>query len=266
MSCLEPYVSPDFALLDDLKEAVRNRESDKLDALTELSELIYQYRSAQAFNSPVTVNGGNLSNLPSGIFRGGDQAIEISSDLDKKIAEGLGLTIPGNLPLEQYIELSQDFRKRIVSLTRKIAKSASRNAATAEADLLAKEIININSEIERIKGLNRNIVLQAAIEFYESNSMLVNTTLAAGAMGLSTGLPGCAEGAITAGAATIAKSKFLKSSPATSRFARTIKNGVEPYLDKLVSKYLGTTTHAINVMTLRKTILDQSGSQGNKNR
>jgi hypothetical protein len=175
-----------------------------LKQLSRMSYVISQIRIGEAFNSPVLLEDSDLSRLPKDISVGGNEARAQAAKINKMVADGLGISIPTNIRLESYIELVKDYQPRISNAIRAVLGSENTQASITDA---SRNIIAINSEIERIKNLRRYTILEAGISFYKNNSTLVNGTLLAGALGFTGSLTGCA---VTGGAAFWGKDRKIE--------------------------------------------------------
>lgn len=153
------------------------------------------------------------------------------------------------MSIEQYVEISADFRPRIQKLMRKISESTDANLESA---LLNREIMNLNEEVGRVQHSGRFVALAACVDFYKKNQTLVNAALVAGAMGLANGIAGCAAGAVTAAAGAAKKKGLITSGPAINRLERKAKNAIRPYLDTLIARYLGASDMAVSVVALKR--------------
>jgi hypothetical protein len=121
---------------------------------------------------------------------------------------------------------------------------------------LMSSINSINRDIERIKNLRRFMIIEALAGFTDNNPALVASALIAGALGLAGYVFGCA--AVPAGAAVdfVKRSGKLKGSSATKRLKRKLHSDVQPSLDKLIARYVGTTPITMHVLSIRKNIAE----------
>jgi hypothetical protein len=249
---LVPYVAPDFSLIDDLSDALSKKNYLVAQQIIELTSTVSDIRSAQAFEAPMLINADEMEKVPRGISDSIDTAIYSAKRAKRQISEGLGLSIPFDLPLESYIEIASDFRPKIEDITSKI--SLGDDNRTLEQAQLSKQIIDLNSEIERVKNSNRYIILEAGVEFYQKNNIILNAALSAAAVGLiqRVGWEGCVAGATSAVATGARKMGALKGGPAVERLGRRIQNEIQPAIDNLVAKYVGASDVAIRVLSMKK--------------
>jgi hypothetical protein len=255
---LNPFISPDIELMEDFKEALRSKSPDQIDFISDMSEAVHALRTAQAFNSSITLGNNRLSSIPTGITAEVDEAIVASHRSVEMVANGLGLKIPSDIDLNRYIDLVETYRPTITSQVNSIVDRAG-----GDHTLIQKEIMKLNGDIERVSKSRRYMLLETAIEFYGKNSSLVNATLMAGAFGLAGGLAGCvggpaasgAVGAAASGAASfINKKKWISGGDAASKLSEKIGADIQPFLSKIVAMYAGSSTPAINIMSLRNNL------------
>jgi hypothetical protein len=251
-SNLMPMINPDSELLDAAAKACESRRLGQVRHLRRMSETIHQIRTAQAFYAPVSLDEADLSALPKGVSESLDKTLDITVELKKTVAEGLGLCVPLDLPLEAYLEIVSDYQPQISGVVQQALATATQEASI---DVVAKNIQDINAEVLRIKNLKRYTFFEASIGFYRNHPALVNATLLAGAMGLTTGLAGCATGIAAASATKLAKRKgWLKGNKAAQRLGRMIARDLQPHLDRVLASYVGGALPAVNVLSLRKKI------------
>lgn len=251
---ISPYVDPDFELLNDVSTAFDNLNVEWSSQLKDMSEVIRSLRSAQAFNAAISINEGDFSDLPSGLTCDNDSARQLGLELKEFVSNGLGLQIPTDINIEQYVELIKDFRPQIISVTDEVMHSA-----TADGELsirnLQGTISSINTEIERIKGLKRYMLYEAGVEFVGKNKTLVASTFIASALGIAGSFAGCIGVASAGTAANIAKKKGkLKTGKSINRLSTKIHRDLQPDIDKLVSRYVGTEVPAMRVISIRKAV------------
>jgi hypothetical protein len=215
-----------------------------------MAYVISQIRTSEALNSPVLLEDSDLAKLPENISNAGNKARGEAAKINQMVAEGLGISIPTDMPLESYIELVKDYQPQISKAIRAVLGPAGSQASIADA---AKSITSINAEIERIKNLRRYAVLEAGISFYQNNATLVNGTLLAGALGLTGSLMGCLATGGAALGTKIAKSKgWLKGTEATERMRSIIARDLQPAVDLVLKPYFGASAPAISVLSLQK--------------
>jgi hypothetical protein len=248
---LRPFTQSDETFIEVTRRACRDRKLALLTQLNRIGSAVANLRSAQAFNASLHLQRSELE-LPSGITNGANEARLVSTRLKELAADGLGIRIPTDLPLETYIELAKDYQPRISKTIQNVLMADVNEIPLVE---MTKEVSNINREIERIKGLRRYAVLEAFAGLYKNNSLLVGGAILAAAMGLTTGLLGCAAASAAAAGGQIAKKKkWIPDNPGVQRIGRMIARDVQPYTDTLLKGYLGGTAPAVNVLSLQRRI------------
>jgi hypothetical protein len=244
---LFPYTKEDGELLDLAIRACKTKDMDQLVRLRRRAVAIYQLRTAKVYNASAVVRGSELHALPPNTAIEADAARSISNDMQRMVAEGLGIMIPEDLRIEAYIELVKDYQPRITRAINSIIE-----ASGPERTGLPKIIASINSEIERLKGLKRYKVMEVGIGFYKNNGLLAGGALLAATMGLAGSLFGCATGAVVAAVNVGTKLAKKKPDPALQRLGRTIVRDFQPYSEGLMRGYLGGTAPAISVLSLQR--------------
>lgn len=252
---LHPFIAPDFELLDDVKAAFQSFDQEHISQLSDLSYTIRSTRTSQAFNAALTIKENEFSRLPKGIAEETDKARTATLELAKLVTEGLGLSIPIDIPTDNYIELITDFRPRIVSVLENAFSEAVNDVGELSVKNLLSTVYEINREIERVKGLKRHMLLEAIVGFVNNNRAFTVSTLVAGAMGLGGSLVGCA-GSVTAGIVTdmARKSGKLRGNISMERLGRKIHRDLSPSMDTLIAKYVGSSGVPIHVLSIRKQI------------
>lgn len=249
-----PFILPDDELLSDIEDAFNNLDILKITQLTDMSEAIRSFRNAQVFNATLSINEKDFSNVPPLTTNENDKAREISLQLKELVSDGLGLKIPTDININQYIELLQDFRPQIIDVTGNVINSSNNNGELSINKLL-KSITSINTEIERIKGLKKYMLYEAGIEFVGKNKTFVLSAFVASAMGLAGSLAGCVGVAATGAAVDHIKKKGkLKTGKSITRLSEKILNELQPNIDQLASKYIGAEIPAIQILSIRKAL------------
>jgi hypothetical protein len=260
---LLPPVYPDYELLDEFERAVSNKDGDKIVQLSDLAQAIKEMRWAQVWNGALTLDAHDLAAIPENLAAEFEQSRQLSCELRQYVADGLGVKVPLDIPIDRYAELVVEFQPRIASVVDRIVKAASRKRAPFEA--AGKELSKLNNEIARIKGLKRFMVMEAIAAPIRKNKALIATSLTMGALfGIGGGLVGCAAAAATKGIVSRAKkTKYVKGAieaitdqPEVKRLGRKVKSETQPYIDTLVSKYLQAELPAVSVLAMRKSIGD----------
>ena len=251
---LVPFVNPDFELLDDIGTAFNNLDIERSSQLRDMSVAIHSLRNSQAFNASISINEEDFSNVPLGTTNDNDKARNLGLELKGLVSDGLGLKIPTDIKIEQYVELINDFRPQIVDVTNEVLDS-SVVGEVLSVKKLQGTISSINMEIERIKGLKRYMLYEAGVEFVGKNKTLVASTLVASALGIAGSFAGCFGVAATGAVANRAKKKGkLKTGKFIKRLSTKIHRDLQPDMDKLVSRYVGTEIPAMRVLSIRKAI------------
>lgn len=254
---ISPFVPPDFELLDEIEVAFKTLDIDRVIQLRDMSEAINSFRNAQAFNAVLSFNEKDISNIPPGITDESDDARRVALELNGMVSDGLGLKIPTDINIDQYIELLKDFRPDILQITNTIMDSSN-----IEGDLSVKQLLgtisSINTEIERIKGLKRYMLYEAGVEFVGNNKTFVASAFIASAMGLAGSLTGCIGVAAAGAAVNQAKRKGkLKTGKSIGKLGTKIHRDLQPNIDHLIAKYIGTEVPAMRVLSIRKALDDQ---------
>lgn len=255
MANLHPYVFPDFELMDLLKDASKRDSVVRFRELTNLSWAINACRTAQAFDAALVLDEPDLSKIPTGVAIESDKALQLAARIQKQAADGLGLVIPKDIPIESYVEIAREFQPQIALITRDVMDIARGSDRQVANSALLKQVMGINTEIERIKGLKRYAFLEAAVGFYADNRTLATATLIAGALGVAGGIIGCATGlAIGVGRGIAKKKGWIPANKKMERFGELVRRDVQPYLNKLIASYVGSTVPAVSILAMRHRI------------
>jgi hypothetical protein len=184
MGNIYPFIYPDFELISVLEKITKRGNKVQFRKLMGISYVINKVRSAEAFNAQIVIDESDIEGIPEGFRKSTDKALQVRAHLNKAISDGLGLTIPVDIGLEKYIELARDFQPQIAKIVGNVVKNSNAVNRTSAASAMHKEIMKINGEIERIKGLKRHMLLESAAEFYSNNRALASTAFIAGGLGL----------------------------------------------------------------------------------
>lgn len=260
---LHPYVAPDFELLDEYEKALKDRNISQLRLISGMSESIRIIRDVQAFNSPLDIRDSQILALPIGVTSEIDEAISLSEKLSSDMAKGLGLRIPIDVEIPEYLEIVSDLRPQITEVVSRIVSSNS-GGGNDDQVALQRAVMAINAEVERLQASRRSMFLEVMVDIYSKNSTLLNAVLVAGSLGLAGTLAGCVPaiaggvsvtGAVASAASSVAKRKnLLPESEAAQKFARKIQADLQPSINHLLSLYLGGSSAAVSIMSLRQQI------------
>lgn len=265
-SYLVPFVAPDFTLVDQFCNAVKQRNFDQVWQLMTLAMTINSIRTAQALGSAQAVPLDGLIDLPT------DGNIEpllngVSIDALKKVAaDELGLIIPKSLSPDQYLEIILPFQKRLCRLVGEIIKVGQK---TPYAKVI-ETVQTINYELRKMAGSKRFLAYRAIAGFAAGNSALIGGLLVGGALGMGGHLAGCGATVVTAiGSKLIKKWKPVRDNRALKQLGRSVRASLQPAVAKVLSAYLGISTRAVEVWQLRQEMIDQPlaiavGSDGRK--
>jgi len=249
---MTPLIDSDEEIMDLAERLCAEKKLEKLRQLNRMSFVVNEIRSGHAINAPIVLKESELANLPQSVASDMDNLLVLTTKLRDIVAGGLSLKIPTDLPVDVFIELVKDYQPKISKI---IDDTLAQAGAEASIGDVSKVIANINSEIERVRGIRRYAVLEAGMSFYRNNATLVNAMLLGGAMGITGNIFGCATIAGMAGGLKIAKKRnWIKNSPETERLGRIIARDIQPCADLIMKNYLGSSAPAINVLSLRKRI------------
>ncbi|MEW8508985.1 MAG: hypothetical protein AB2598_20045 [Candidatus Thiodiazotropha sp.] len=258
---INPYVDPDYALLDEFVSAFNEFDLDKAKQLRDLSYYIHASRNSQSFNSALIVPDTDIIKLPAGTIDENTFASRLVVEMREMIVDGLGLNIPAEMPIKNYIGLLKEYRPQLLSLSNEIITSGE-DQTNPEVSLrkVFNIVSDINKDIERIETSKRYLAYQAVVSLMQNNKEILSSALIAGAMGMGGSVIGCAT-TLTGGAlAHVLKKKGkLKGSTATKKLGRAIHRDLQPYVSKLVAKYVDSSEVTVQVMTIREGIRTKTG-------
>jgi hypothetical protein len=248
---LYPYSGTEEYVLDALEKVVSNDSGRQLNQLVTLSDAIRSTRTARALRAAQVIRDRDVDGIPLDWDLQVGDARTTALRMGSIVASGLKLRIPVDIPLSAYIELVRDYRPEIISLSKALVENATVDTEPSLSSLMTA-ITTINREIERIKNLRRYMVIEALAGFAQSNPAMTASLLIAGTLGVAGHLFGCA--AVPAGAlADIARrAGKLKGNDAAKRLTRKLHRDLQPYLDRLLARFVGTTPIAMQVMSIRQ--------------
>jgi hypothetical protein len=259
ISNLHPFTEPDDKFIDDLGTALKSGQLDRVKRLYDLSFAVHNVRLAKAFNASQIVRDSELLSIPYSTVPEFDESRTGLIRLTSLAAEGLKIRLPTDLPIQQYIELVQDYRPKILGLTQQLLIAPSNESNSSEHSLL-ETITSINRDIERVKGSRRYMFVEALVGFVRNNPALVSSALIAGALGLTGSIAGCLSVPIGIGADILKKAGKLKANDAAKRLGRKLRRDLQPSVDKLIARYVGSTTTAMHVLSIREDVANASNS------
>jgi hypothetical protein len=249
---LHPYSNPESLLLDRLESAVRTKKPRTVSQLYNLSLSIRSTRSMQALEAPILLDDDDISGLPKGVSSEIDEARGAADELNIAAQRGLGIRIPTGIPIEEYIEIAAEFRPEIERLTRTLVVTAKASRSQSARETLIKNIMKMNSEIERLKGLKRHAVLECAVGFL--NKPMLATALLLGALGHWSGV-GCYAAGLAA--KKVAPGAINVPEKQLRRVMALVQQEFQPLIDQAVSFYLGADTPAVSFLSIRRRVANR---------
>lgn len=249
---IQPYLVPDFDILDEIEDCFRDRDLDRVSQVVDTSYQIRTIRNAQALQAPLLLTDERLDQLAKYQLSDLDELHRVGLELRELIADGLGLKVPTTMPISDYISLVKEIRPHMLS----IMSAMIRYGQNGEREVSLKEVFNgigdVNREVERILKSKRYLFLEAAVSTISSNKELLASAFVAAALGLGGSLIGCA-GTAAGGVGThiLKKKGKLQGSVALRRFGQAIHRDLQPTLRKVVAAYVGATEVPLQVIAVR---------------
>ena len=249
---IQPYLVPDFDILDEIEDCFRDRDLDRVSQVVDTSYQIRTIRNAQALQAPLLLTDERIDQIVKYQLDDLNELRRVGLELRELIADGLGLIVPTTMPISDYTSLVKEIRPHMLS----IMSAMLRHGQHGESEVSLKEVFNgigdVNREIERILKSKRYLFLEAAVSTVSSNKELLASAFIAAALGLGGSLIGCA-GAATGGVAThiLKKKGKLQGSVAIRRLGQAIHRDLQPTLRKVVAAYVGANEVPLQVIAVR---------------
>jgi len=199
---LYPLISRDYEIIAAFEAAIDDGNPVGLKQIANMVNALHDLRMAQVWNGVLPLSSSDLADLPEGISKAADEGRSVAFGLRRYIAEGLGLRVPLDVPIDRYADLVREFQPRISSIVDRIINQKGANGKGFDA--MSREISRLNNEIDRIKNLKRYLIIEAIAEPMKKNKAVVAASLIAGILGLGGYLVGCAGALATAGAIKVA--------------------------------------------------------------
>ena len=259
---LQPFIKPDYELLDVYGSALRAGRLDELDDLQNLSSAIWDARTCQAINArsllPSRAVPRLLEQTKASIPRLSTRDL---SSIESALAQNIHLDLPHEVDITDYIKCVAPYRDTLAAIADSIVSEAS-----AHDDQLTR-INSITHELnDRVAQLSRNktyLAYRAAWGFARCNKALLGSLLLASAFGLAGNYLGCgASIAAAAGAQILKKCGKLQMPEEMVPFVDAVKHTLRPHVQKMVAKYLNIDVRTIQLYEINK-ILDQSRQRRN---
>jgi hypothetical protein len=266
-ACLAPAIFPDFELADEIERATKEKDLQGLDRLHHVSQLIHKIRTAQTWNGALPINAADLALLPDNVSSDVEEGRRISISLRNYAADGLGIKIPRDIPIDRYAEIVRENQPRITAVVDRVVSKAGHKAPGFDA--LCREISRMNNEIERIKGLKRYLLLEAIAEPVRKNKALVASALVTAALGLGGSLGACIGTGVAGGAVHFGKKTKLgaaisakfANNVSLNKFGRKLHGDlIQPSLERVLSIYLQARLPAVSVLAIQQDLENVSAN------
>ncbi len=254
-SNLQPFLSPDYRLLDQVTETLRSGDDHSLHQLTSLSFAIRNLRTAQAYNSVFSVPVDMLEQVERLVSLDESMISTVSLEEAREIVmQGLGLTIPEGIAISKYLETVIPYREEIKTLTDELVAEGSSAKDKVALTSLMDTVATVNHQIRRAQASTKGKMLNLTFGFLEANESLIACFLIAAALGLAGNTLGCGI-SMAAGVGT----KFMGEKGkikigGVKEMRKLLLCSLEPSIQKLVSRYLGVDLKIIQIWRLREEI------------
>jgi len=252
---LSPFVEPDYELIGQFGAALDSGDSHRLTQIMQLAWTINAVRSSQAFQAAQTVPLGEIRRIPKISSVDGNFAVSSPDELRQIAPDELGLLIPNEISSEQYLDIVLPHRPQLTKIVAEIVEGPGTDSTTK----LIAAISNINDEIRRFEHKKRFLAYRAIAGFAAGNSSIIGALLVAGALGIGGHFAGCGATVIAGvGVKALSKVKRFKSNKYIRDLGRSIHASIQPALAKVLARYLGATTRAVEVWQLRQELVDRN--------
>lgn len=273
-SLTSPALERDTELFNLAEEAVRCRDLASLQQLENLAWSLRFARTAQSFDAAVTIRSRSIEMIPPALIDQKGVTQQTVSDLRAQMAEGLGLTIPLNMPIDAYIELVKDLQDQIRSVIAPEIDTSRHADVTIFSAKICSRITDINRHVDRWKRSKSYDLYEVGMGFVRNKGKDVAASiLTAGTLGVAATLLGC--GPIGAGitaaiggtktARTVLKAARSRISPADAQtdvtrlpkvaeLTRKVQLSLQPMLDGLIARYAGVERPAVRVLSIQRYI------------
>jgi hypothetical protein len=210
-------------------------------------------RSSQAFHATQTIPLDEIRRLPTVGAVNGKFAVSSPEELRQIASDELGLVIPKDISADRYLSVVLPYRARLSKLVREIVDESGSNSTAKLIGIVSE----INEEIRRLERKKRFLAYRAAAGFAAGNSSIIGALLIAGALAIGGHFAGCGIVAAGAGVRAVSKTRRFKSNKYLRELGREIHASIQPAIAKVLARYLGTTTRAVEVWQLQQELVNR---------
>jgi hypothetical protein len=265
-----PPISHDWKLFEQAQAAVATGKFGELRQLWHLAWTIRTVRSAKALKASLILETEAIEALPRSVAEEAREVLNLAARLKTEMAEGLGLVIPVDLPVDAFIELTKDLQEQIKTLVdEEIDRARYVDPLVFTKNALSR-IPEINREADRLQKSKRYKAIEVGAALIRDHKAAAASVLIAGTLGLAGNLLGCV-GALGVGVGGKMTVKELRKRgvissedvrrPEVEEFVQMVKKDLQPGLDWLISKYASVERPAVRVLSLRRHIKERTASQ-----
>lgn len=249
-----PFLAPDNDILDEVESCFKELDIERCQRIVDTSWGIRSIRNAQTFDAPVILTDERIENFSNYAVPELAELGRIGFQLREFISHGLGLKIPTNMPIQDYIALIKDIRPHMQSINSKMIECGD-GGDEKSLRAIFNQVGDVNREVDRILRSKRYLFLEAVTSLLSNNKALLASSLVAAGLGLGGSVLGCGATA-TAGVAIdyLKKKGKLPKNNSMANLGSAIHRDLEPTLKKVVAAYVGSTVVPLQVIALRKKI------------
>lgn len=261
---LTPCVESDSELIEDFYGAVKKDNVDQIFQILELSRALQDIRTIQAFNSRSTIPLDNFSQIVNNLKRKPDM-FSIDNTLREEVSSKVvHLTIPTNLPLNQYLEAIEPFRSGLSKVIESILEESKLDKGASYTKLETR-ISELSENLFRLPRNKRFLFYNAGVAFVKSNKSILAASLAAGLLGLTGSLIGCGlsvAGGI--GVQVLKRYSKIKVPTEFQKLSAELSYSIRPSILKLMAKSLRLDIQAVQLWNIKNNLSSYERKLKNK--
>jgi len=250
---LQPYINPDYELIEQMESALRTGNRRLLDDILDVSFAVRDARTNQAFLARTTIPAESIPRL---VQEAASSLGNIDSDdlglIEDALASDLHIEIPPNIDVSKYLSCLEPYRNELAALVDELIVEIN-GSPRGLITTLSGRLADLNDELKKVSKSKSYLLYRATVAFMASNKTIIASGLLATALGMTGNMFGCGVSIMGGVSAQLAK-RFgkLKIPPEVEALIDHAKHTARPHINKLVAKYLSLDFHAVQLWDIQE--------------
>jgi hypothetical protein len=256
---LYPFRDPDCDLIEILADTVKKGDDAAFKAVVGTSEMIGEIRTCQAYNSRSLLPIREVPRLLDGVSKVLPDTAEIElRQISEVVNAPLVFSFEATTSPKDFFAIANEHRASLAQIVDDVVQLATQDGEIM-LSRLSNRLAELNAELHSLRTNRRYLGYKAAFGFLRANTVLLASSLVAGALGLAGNFVGCGVSVASGvgakyGIRMLRQAGRLRASPETTAFLAQLKASLRPMLHRLLASYAGVSLPAIQIHELSEDV------------